>query len=104
MLVLFIADMAFNFEAISFPVLRILVAIVLLGLFIAASVVQGLPARLAVLGGALTAIFPSLAILPHLKSEKYEFWQPYAAIFTTLGFCLALPLFVYLLRLPGCAC
>ena len=104
MLTLFIADMAFNFEAISFPVLRILIAAIVLGTFIAASVVQGLPARLAVLGGALTALFPSLAILPHLKSEKFEWWQPYAAIFTTLGFCLALPLFVYLYRLPGCVC
>lgn len=104
MLTLFIADMAFNFEAISFPVLRILVALIALGTFIAAAVVQGLPARLAVLGGALTAVFPSFAVLPHLKSEKFEWWQPYAATLTTLGFCLALPLYVYLSRLPGCVC
>ena len=104
LLVLFIVDMAFNFEAIRFPVLRILAAAVLLGVFIAATVVRGLPARLSVLGGALTALFPALAMLPHLKSEKYEWWIPYMSMLTTIGILLALPLYVYLKRLPGIAC
>ena len=104
LLVLFIVDMAFNFETIRFPVLRILAATILLGLFIAAAVVRGLPARLSVLGGALTALFPALSMLPHLKSEKYEWWIPYMSMLTTVGILLALPLYVYLKRLPGIAC
>lgn len=104
LLILFIADMGFNFEAIRFPILRILAAAILLAVFIAAAVVQGLPARLAVLGGALTAIFPALSLLPQLKSEKFEWWIPYASLFTTFGFLLALPLYVYLKRLPGIHC
>ena len=104
LLVLFIADMAFNFEAIRFPILRILAAAILLGVFIAAAIVQGLPARLSILGGALTALLPVLSLLPHLKSEKFEWWIPYASVFTTFGFLLALPLYVYLKRLPGVSC
>ena len=104
MLVLFVADMAFNFEAIRFPILRILAAVLLLGVFVAAAVVRGLPARLSVLGGALTAIFPALSMLPHLKSEKYEWWIPYMSTLTTFGILLALPLYVYLKRLPGIIC
>ncbi|KAL0039710.1 hypothetical protein WJX77_005832 [Trebouxia sp. C0004] len=53
MLVLFIADMAFNFETIRFPIMRILATAILLGVFIAAAVVRGLPARLSVLGLSL---------------------------------------------------
>ena len=104
MLVLFVVDMAFNFEAIRFPVLRILAAALLLGVFIAAAIVRGLPARLSVLGGALTALFPALSLLPHLKSEKYEWWIPYTSMLTTFGMLLALPLYVYLKRLPEIAC
>ncbi|KAA6424207.1 MAG: hypothetical protein FRX49_06166 [Trebouxia sp. A1-2] len=104
MLVLFIADMAFNFETIRFPIMRILAAAILLGVFIAAAVVRGLPARLSVLGGALTALFPVLSLLPHLKSEKFEWWIPYMSLITTCGFLLALPLYVYLKRLPGISC
>ena len=104
MLVLFIADMAFNFETIKFPILRILAAAILLGVFVAAAIVHGLPARLSVLGGALTALFPALSLLPHLKSEKFEWWIPYMSLFTTFGFLLALPLYVYLSRLPGISC
>jgi len=104
MLVLFIADMAFNFETIRFPIMRILAAAILLGVFIAAAVVRGLPARLSVLGGALTALFPVLSLLPHLKSEKFEWWIPYMSLFTICGFLLALPLYVYLKRLPGISC
>ena len=103
-LVLFIVDMAFNFEAIRFPILRIAAAMLLLGVFIAAAVVRGLPARLSVLGGALTALFPALSMLPNLKSEKYEWWIPYMSMFTTFGILLALPLYVYLKRLPGIVC
>lgn len=104
MLVLFIADMAFNFEAIRFPILRILAAALLLGVFIAAAAVRGLPARLSVLGGAVTALFPALSMLPHLKSEKYEWWIPYMSMLTTFGILLALPLYVYLKRLLGITC
>ena len=104
MLVLFIADMAFNFETVRFPILRILAAAVLLGVFTAAAIVRGLPARLSVLGGALTSLFPVLSLLPHLKSEKFEWWIPYMSLFTTFGFLLALPLYVYLKRLPGISC
>ena len=104
MLILFIVDVAFNFEAIRYPILRILAAALLLGVFIAAAIVRGLSARLSVLGGALTAIFPALSMLPHLKSEKYEWWIPYMSMLTTIGFLLALPLYVYLMRLPGMAC
>ena len=104
MLVLFIADMAFNFETIRFPIMRIVATAILLGVFIAAAVVQGLPARLSVLGGALTALFPVLSLLPHLKSEKFEWWIPYMSLFTVCGFLLALPLYVYLKRLPGISC
>lgn len=104
MLVLFIVDMVFNFEGIRFPILRILAAALLLGIFIAAAAVRGLPARLSVLGGAVTALFPALSMLPHLKSEKYEWWIPYMSMLTTFGILLALPLYVYLKRLPGITC
>ncbi|KAL3143449.1 hypothetical protein ABBQ38_002265 [Trebouxia sp. C0009 RCD-2024] len=104
MLILFIVDVAFNFEAIRYPIVRILAAALLLGVFIAAATVRGLPARLSVLGGALTALFPALSMLPHLKSEKYEWWIPYMSMLTTIGFLLALPLYVYLKQLPGIAC
>lgn len=104
MLIPFIVDVAFNFEAIRYPIVRILAAALLLGVFIAAAIVRGLPARLSVLGGALTALFPALSMLPHLKSEKYEWWIPYMSMLTTIGFLLALPLYVYLKQLPGIAC
>jgi hypothetical protein len=104
LLALFVADVVLNFENIAFPVLRILGVLIAVAVFVVAAVLDGLPSALSTLGGFLTAIFPVLLVLPHLRSERFEWWLVYVAVFTTLGFLLALPLYVYLVRLPGLVC
>ena len=43
-------------------------------------------------------------MLPHLKSERYEWCVPFGAIATTLVLLILVPVAVYLARLPLASC
>ncbi|KAK9865678.1 hypothetical protein WJX84_008493 [Apatococcus fuscideae] len=100
MLGLFIGDLLFNFEAVRYPFFRIFLAITAATLFILASAIYGHPYRLTTAGGFAVGLFPGIVMLPHFKSEKYEWFQPFLAAFILVGFFVALPLYLYLKRLP----
>ena len=100
MLGLFILDLLFNFEAVRYPFFRIFLAITAATLFILASAIYGHPYRLTTVGGFAVGLFPGIVMLPHLKSEKFEWFQPFLAAFILVGFFVALPLYLYLKRLP----
>jgi hypothetical protein len=87
-----------------YPFLRILAALFCLGAFIAAAVLTGYPFGFAPLGGFLATLFPAALFLPHIKSEKYEWFIPYVAVLSTLAFLGAVPAFVYLARLRHAPC
>ena len=77
---------------------------VCLACFVLACTLNSYPYRYTLAGGFLAALFPSLLMLPHLRSETIEWTIPLLALFFTLGICLALPLYVYLIRLPDAHC
>lgn len=75
-----------------------------LGAFIAAAILMGYPYGLTPLGAVLATVFPGALMLPHLKSEKYEWFVPYLTLLSVLIFAGALPAFLYLHRLPRAMC
>lgn len=43
-------------------------------------------------------------MLPHIKSEKYEWWVPYCALLTNVVLLLVVPIAVYTARFPLMSC
>ncbi len=43
-------------------------------------------------------------MLPHLKSEKYEWWVPYCALLTSVVLLLVVPIAIYAARFPLLSC
>ena len=43
-------------------------------------------------------------MLPHLKSEKYEWCLPFCALFTSLVLLILVPVAVYAARFPVLSC
>ena len=75
-----------------------------IGAFVAAAVLTGYPFRYTPLGGFLAALLPGMLFLPHVKSEKFEWFLPYLALLACVAFLVALPLYVYLWRLARVSC
>lgn len=78
-----------------YPVLRLLGVAACLAAFGSAAAFTGYPYGLTPLGGALAGCLPALLLLPHVKSEKYEWFLPYLAGASTLAFCVLLPAVLY---------
>ena len=87
-----------------YPVLRLLGVAACLAAFGAAGAFTGYAYGLAPLGGALAGALPGALLLPHVKSEKYEWFLPYAAAASLLAFCVLLPAVLYGGSLPRLAC
>lgn len=43
-------------------------------------------------------------MLPHLKSEKYEWWVPYCALLTSVLLLVVVPIIIYTTRFPRLSC
>ena len=48
--------------------------------------------------------YTGLLMLPHLKSEKYEWCLPFCALFTSLVLLILVPVAVYAARFPVLSC
>ena len=76
-----------------------------LAAYATAATLQGLPERLMLVGGALGGLLPGLTLLPYLRTERLEWWLPFAALTaTTAALMVGLPLHVYLVALPNLKC
>ena len=53
---------------------------------------------------APAAVCAGLLVLPHLKSEKYEWWVPYCALLTSVVLLLLVPIVIYAARFPRLSC
>ena len=104
LLPLFVADLALNFEKVPFPCLKGAVAVAALAAYATAAILQGLPERLMLVGGGLAALLPGLTLLPSLRTERLEWWLPFAALAATAALLIGLPLHVYLVALPEVKC
>jgi hypothetical protein len=85
-------------------VLRLLGVAACLAAFGAAAGLTGYPYGLTPLGGALAGALPAALLLPHVKSEKYEWFLPYLAAASSAAFCLLLPAVLYGDSLPRLSC
>ena len=104
LLPLFVTDLALNFEKVPFPCLRAAVAVAALAAYVTAAALQGLPERLMLVGGGLGGLLPGLTLLPYLRTERLEWWLPFAALAATAALLIGLPLHVYLVALPNMKC
>eukprot|EP00884_Botryococcus_braunii_P018928 jgi/Botrbrau1/5719/Bobra.0071s0050.2 len=104
LLTLFLGDFLFNFESIRYPFLRLLAFLGCLGAFIAAALLTGYPSGLVPVGAVLATLFPGALFLPHLKSEKYEWFVPYLTLLSLLALMGAVPAFLYLHSIPHAIC
>jgi hypothetical protein len=49
-------------------------------------------------------VLPGVLLLPHLKSEKFEWFQPYCAAVSCFLFLVVAPVIIYAGRFPHMAC
>ncbi|KAK9812367.1 hypothetical protein WJX73_005520 [Symbiochloris irregularis] len=101
---LFTADFLLNFETVRYPAPRLVFTGIALVLFVLGATILGYPYRLTPVGGFLTALLPSLLFLPHAGSEVLEWMIAPLALITSIGFLIALPLYIYLVRFPHAQC
>ncbi|CAL8463943.1 g3478 [Coccomyxa elongata] len=100
----FVMDVLLNFDAIRYPVLRLVGVAGAATCFATAAVLTGYPYRLTPLGGFLAGIFPGMVYLPHVKSEKYEWYLPFCALGSSFLLLIVLPIIIYSVRFPIMAC
>lgn len=101
---LFIADMALNFETVSFPILRGFFILLMVILNIWTILTSEDTSNISHLGGFLAGLFPSFIFLPNLKWEKYEASFPFLGGITMVFFFLFLPIYLYTYRIPNLSC
>ncbi|EIE18925.1 hypothetical protein COCSUDRAFT_59848 [Coccomyxa subellipsoidea C-169] len=100
----FFMDILLNFDAIRYPVLRVVGVAGAGACFATAACQTGYPYRLTPLGGFLAGIFPGMVFMPHVKSEKYEWFLPFGALATSFVLLIVLPIVIYAARFPHMAC
>jgi len=105
MMGLFIADMIFNFETISRPLLRCLL-ILLFIVFFVITIVQDINAsHLSHIGGLICGLFPAFLFLPKLRdSRRWEWMFPALGSFVILAVFVALPVYLYSFKFAGLCC
>lgn len=60
------------------------------------------PARLALL--CCAGVFPGMLLLPHVKSERFEWFQAYCALASSFVLLVGAPVFIYTVRFVHMSC
>lgn len=53
---------------------------------------------------APAAVSAGLLMLPHVKSERYEWWVPYCALLSSVVLLLVVPIAIYAAKFPLLSC
>mmetsp|Transcript_1755 Transcript_1755/g.6118 ORF Transcript_1755/g.6118 Transcript_1755/m.6118 type:complete len:565 (-) Transcript_1755:161-1855(-) len=94
---LFVADICLNFETVTRPLLRILLASAFLINFLVTviTVDSATTSHWSHLGGLLCGLFPAFLFLPNFKSERWEAALPVLGLLTLLVVFIVFPIVVY---------
>ena len=101
---LWIADLIIDFHQIEQVLLRIFLVTTFLAFFVIVSVTQKNVSNFAHLGGFVSGLLPSLAILPRFGFTSLEATIPIAGVIMTMVIFAVLPTVLYLKRLKTIDC